>query len=40
MEDKIDILFEKDVILGYVRNDDNFKVFNCCILVAKSMINK
>ena len=37
-ENEINIIYEKDVILGYDRDTDEFKVFNCCILIGKSMI--
>jgi hypothetical protein len=36
--DEIDIIFEKDIILGYIRDTDIYKVLNCCILIAKSTI--
>jgi hypothetical protein len=37
-ENEINIIYEKDVILGYDRDTDEFRVFNCCILIGKSMI--
>jgi hypothetical protein len=36
----INIIYEKDVIMGYKREEDNFKVFNCCLLIGKAMIYK
>jgi hypothetical protein len=36
--ESINIIYEKDVVLGFIRDNDAFKVFNCCILVGKSMI--
>jgi hypothetical protein len=37
-QEEIDIIFEKDIILGYIRDTDIYKVLNCCILIAKSTI--
>jgi hypothetical protein len=34
----IKIIYEKDIILGYIRESNVFKVFNCCILIGKHMI--
>jgi hypothetical protein len=34
----IDIIEERDVLLGYIRDGNDFKIFNCCLLIAKSMI--
>ena len=36
--DNIPIIFEKDILLGYIREGYILNVFNCCILIAKSMI--
>jgi exonuclease III len=36
--ENIEIFYEKDIILGYVREDKKYKVLNCCILIGKSMI--
>jgi hypothetical protein len=38
--ENIEILYEKDIILGYLRDNKKYKVLNCCILVGKSMIHK
>ena len=34
----INIIYEYDVVLGYKRDKEENKVFNCCILIAKHMI--
>ena len=37
-QDEIDKLYEKDIILGYIRDINIYKVLNCCILIGKSTI--
>jgi hypothetical protein len=36
----IEIIYEKDIILRYIRDGNDFKVFNCCILIGKAMIHQ
>ena len=33
-------IYEIDIILGYIRDDSSYKVFNCCILIGKEMLYK